>query len=231
MNPLPRHARRGKRHFHICHEASRPAQVDISVAWNADLVQDGLRQMTLGVEILALLVERIRLAIADVATTVRERLHEPADFDTERMVLPITSRVQPQHLSCWAGRRQRVQHRQSRRCPDACAQQHHGPVSGSQDETSSRRADVESVAHTDMISEESPCRPIQLDFHADSVLLRRGGTRERVASKKRGVARSPEQTQDHVLPGKSGRERRLAVRPLQRQRENIRRLLIDRGHR
>ena len=46
------------------------------------------------------------------------------------MMLPIASRVEPHHLSCRARRRQRVQHRQNRRCPDSGAEQHERSLSG-----------------------------------------------------------------------------------------------------
>src|SRR5215470_18509856 len=107
--------------------------------------------MTGGVEILAHLVARTRLAVTDVAAAASEREHEAADFGGEWMMLPIARRVQPQDLSCGADRRQRVQHRQDRRCPDSGAEQHHWPLSGLRNEASARRAHVESIAHTDVL--------------------------------------------------------------------------------
>ena len=99
-------------------------------------------------------------------------------------MLPIASRVQPQDLPCRTGRRQRVQHRQNRRRSDSRAEQHHRPLSGLQDEASARRADVESIAHPDMLAQVGSSGPIRLDLYADSIALRREGTRERVAAKK-----------------------------------------------
>ena len=145
-------------------------------------------------------------------------------------MLPIASRVEPQDLPCRAGRRQRVQHRQNRRRPDSRAEQHHRPLSGLQNEASARRADVESIAHPDMLPQVGSSRPIRLDLHADSIALRREGTRERVAAKKWRAAGGPLKTQDHVLAGQS-RWQRLTVRALHRQREDVRGLLIDRRHR
>ena len=87
------------------------------------------------------------------------------------MMLPIASPVEPQDLPCRAGRGQRVQHRQNRRRPDSRAEQYHRPLSGLQNEASARRADVESIAHPDMIAQVGSSDPIRLDLHADSVAL------------------------------------------------------------
>ena len=54
VNPLRRHAHGGERLFHLRHEASRPADVDVRVSWNADLVEDRSRQVTGRVEVLGI---------------------------------------------------------------------------------------------------------------------------------------------------------------------------------
>src|SRR5262249_32703013 len=151
---------------------------------------------------------------------------EAVDFGGEWMMLSIASRVQPEDLSCRVERRQRVQHRQNRRRPDSRAEQHHRPLSGLQNEASARRADVESMAHPDMLSQIGSSRPIRLGLHADSIALRREGTRQRVAAKKWRAAGDPLKTHDHVLPWQS-RLQGLTVLALQGQRENVRGLLID----
>src|SRR5437867_6990722 len=100
VNPLRRNAQRCKGLLHLCHEANRPAEIDIGLSWHADLVEDRLRQVTCGVEILTHLVARARPAVTNIAAGVREREHEPADFGAKWMMLPIASRVQPQDLPC-----------------------------------------------------------------------------------------------------------------------------------
>src|SRR5206468_4891850 len=206
------------------------AEVDIRLSWDADLVEDRSRQVTGSLEILTHLVARVRPAVTNIAAAVREREHEAPDFGGEWMMLPIASRVQPQDLPCRAGLRKRVQHRQNRRRSDSRAEQHHRPLSGLQNEASARRADVESIAHPDMLPQIGSSRPIRLDLHADSIALRREGTRERVAAKKWRAAGGPLKTQNHVLAGQS-RSQRLTVIALHRQREDVRGLLIDRRHR
>ena len=161
---------------------------------------------------------------------MREREHQAADLGGEWMMLPIASPVQPQDLPRRAGRRQRVQHRQNRRRPDSRAEQHDRPLSGLQNEASARRADVENIAHPDVLPQVGSSRPIRLDLHADSIALRRERTRERVAAKKWRAAGGPLKTQDDVLAWQS-RWQRLTVRALHRQREDVRGLLIDRRHR
>jgi hypothetical protein len=161
---------------------------------------------------------------------VRQREHEAADFGGEWMMLPIASRVQPQDLPGRAVRRQRVQHRQNRRRPDSRAEQQHRPLSGLQDEATSRRADVKSIAHPGMLLQVGSSRAISLDLHTDSIALRREGTRERVAAKQWRDAGAPLKTQNHILAWQS-RSQRLTVRALHRQRENVRGLVIDRRHR
>src|SRR5262252_2507391 len=174
--------------------------------------------MTRSVEILAYLVARAGSAVTNISSAVRERDHEAADFGGEWMMLPIASRVQPQDLLRRPGRRQRMQHRQNRRRPDSRAEQHHRPISGLQNETSARRADVKSIAHVDMVPQVCSSRSIRLDLHADSIAFRRQRTRERVAAKKWRSTGSRLKTQDHVLAWKS-RSQRLTVRALHRKRE------------
>ena len=124
VNPLRRHAHGCECLLHVCHEASRPAEVDIRLSRDADLVEHRSRQVTGRVEILAHPVVRARPAVADIAAAVGERGHEAADLGGEWMMLPIASRVQPQDLPRRASRRQRVQHRQNGRRPDSRAEQH-----------------------------------------------------------------------------------------------------------
>src|SRR5262249_43929529 len=146
-------------------------------------------------------------AVTNVAAAVRERDDEAADFGGEWMMLAIASRVQPQDLPCRAGRRQRVQHRQNRRCPDSRAEQHHRPLSGLQNEAPARRADVESVAHPDVLLQVGASRTIRLDLHADSIALHRERTRERVAAEKWRAAGRGLEAQNHVLAWQSRRQR------------------------
>src|SRR6266567_5409227 len=111
VNPLRRHAQRCERLLHVCHETSWPAEVDFCIWWDADLIEDRLRQMTGSVEVLTYLVLRARLTVANIAAAVWEREYEAADFSSKWMMLPVASRVHPQDLLCRASRGQRVQHR------------------------------------------------------------------------------------------------------------------------
>src|SRR5262245_49725140 len=95
VNLLRRHAHGCERLFHVCHEPSRPAEVDFCVSWYADLVEDRPRQVTCCVEILTHLVEQARLAVAHITAAMREREHEATNFRGECMMFPIASRVQP----------------------------------------------------------------------------------------------------------------------------------------
>jgi hypothetical protein len=52
VNPLRRHAQGCERRFYVCHEASRPTEVDSRPSGDADLVEDRSRQVTGSVEIL-----------------------------------------------------------------------------------------------------------------------------------------------------------------------------------
>src|ERR1700756_1066586 len=108
VNPLWRYAQGRERLFHVCHEASRPAEVDIRLSRDADLVENQPRQVTGSIEILAHLVARVRPAVTNIAAAVGEREHETADFGGKWMMLPVARRVQPQDLPRRAGRRQRV---------------------------------------------------------------------------------------------------------------------------
>ena len=164
---LRRYARGCERLFHVCHEASRPAEIDVRLSRDADLVEDRSRQVTNSVEILANLVARGRPAVTNIPAAVGESEHEAADFGNEWMMLPITSRVQPQGLSRGPNRRQRVQHRQNRRCSDSCAEQHHRPLSRLRNEASTRQAHVECIAHTDLLPQVGSGCAVRLDLHAE----------------------------------------------------------------
>src|SRR5262245_46690953 len=107
-DPLRRDAQGCERLFHVSREASRAAQVDIGLLWDADLFEERWRQVTGGVEILTHLVARARPAVTNTAVAVRKREHEAADLGREWMMLPIASRVQPPDLPCRAHRRQGV---------------------------------------------------------------------------------------------------------------------------
>jgi hypothetical protein len=97
VNPLRRNAQSCERLFHVRHEARRPANVDIGLWRNAGLAQHRLGQVTRRIEILSHPVARARPAVTDIAAAVRKREHEAADLGGEGMMLPIASRVQPQH--------------------------------------------------------------------------------------------------------------------------------------
>src|SRR4029077_8679731 len=185
--------------------------------------------MTSSIEIFTNLVARIRPAVTNKAASVPEREHEASNFGGEWMMLPIASRLHPQHLPCRVGGRQRVQHRKNRRRPDSRAEQYHWALSGVQNEASARRADVESITDADMLAEVSSSRPVRLDLHADSIAPCRRWPRQRVAAKKWRPIRGPLKTQDHVLAWQSGWQR-LTVRVLHRQRKDVRALVIDRCH-
>src|SRR5205823_3425349 len=163
---------------HLHQRASRPAEDDTCLSWQADLVEDRSRQVPGRVEVLAHLVARAWPAVTNISSAVRKREHEATDFGGKWMMLSIASRVQPQDLPCRAGRRESLEHRQNRCCPNSRAEQHERPLSGLQNEASARRAYVESIAHPDMLPQVRSCRPIRLHLHADSVALRREGTRE-----------------------------------------------------
>src|SRR6516164_3458308 len=70
MNPLRRNVQGSERLFHVCHEASRPAKVDIRPSRDTDFVEDRSRQVTGGVEIVTHLVVRARPAVANIAAAV-----------------------------------------------------------------------------------------------------------------------------------------------------------------
>src|SRR3984957_17209453 len=89
MNPLPRHTPGRERLFHVGHEATRPAQIDVRFSRKANRIEHRLRQMTGGVKIRADLVVRARLAVANIRMTVGERAHETPHFGDERMVLSV----------------------------------------------------------------------------------------------------------------------------------------------
>ena|SRR5437773_8503247 len=133
------------------------------------------------VEVLTDLVARTGPGVANIAAAIRKGAHEAADFIGERMMLAIASRVHPQDLSCRASRCQCVKHRRNRRRADSGTEQHHGTLSELPNEASPRRADVESIAHPNMLSQVGSGDTIRLDLHTDSVAFRRERARERVA--------------------------------------------------
>src|SRR5262249_8215488 len=79
-----------------------------------------------------------------------------------------------------------------------------------------------------MLAQMRSGKPLWFDLHADSIALRGGRARERVAAKERRAA-CRVKTHDHVLTGHRPRQR-LTVRALHGQREDICALLIDRRY-
>src|SRR5262245_20451963 len=104
MNPFSRDTPVRKLLFHVVHEAGRPTKINVCLAREADFVEYGSREVTRCIEIIAQFVARGRSAVANIAAAVGELCHETADFGGERMVLPVTGRVQPEDLS-WNGSR------------------------------------------------------------------------------------------------------------------------------
>src|SRR5258705_2102261 len=158
-----------------------------------------------------------------------EREHEVADFYGEWVILPVASRAHPEDLSCRTGCCQRVQHGQNRRRSDPCTEQQHRTLSRLQNEASARRADVESIAYPEMVSQVDSSRAIRLDLHADSITFRRSWTRERVAAKECRAAGNGLKTHNNVLAWQSVCQL-AAVRALHRQREDVRGLMTDRRY-
>src|SRR5262249_21108109 len=132
VNPLRYHARARKRRLHLRHEATRPAKVDVRVSRDSDFFDDRPRQAAGGIEILAHIVLRAGLAVANVAAGARESAHETADFGGEGVMLTIASAVEPPNLPRRARFVERVQHRQYGCRADSGAEEHDGPLSGLQ---------------------------------------------------------------------------------------------------
>lgn len=129
-----------------------------------------------------------------------EGKHEAAYFVGEWMMLPVACGMQPEDLSCRAGRCQGVQHGQNGRCSDPCAEQHHRSFSGLQGKASAWRTHIEDIACPNVIPQVAPGRSARLDLHADPIVLRRLRTRERVAANERRAVGS-RKAQDQVLAG------------------------------
>src|SRR5262252_3777465 len=125
--------------------------------------------------------------------------------------------------------RQRMEHRQNRRSSDSSAEQYYRTFSGLQHKASPWRADVKGVTQVDTFAQIGSTRPIWLDFHTDSIVLRRAGPRKRVTAKQcRAVVGSLE-TQHHILTWQSPLQR-VTVPALHRQRNDVCRLMLHRRH-
>src|SRR5262245_47031426 len=98
VNPVRRHTHGRERLSHVRHEPIWSTQINIRVAGYADGVEDCSRQMTGSIEVFTHLVARARPAVTDIAPSIRECTHEILDLDSERMMLPVASRVEPQDL-------------------------------------------------------------------------------------------------------------------------------------
>ncbi len=81
----------------------------------------------------------------------------------------------------------------------------------------------------DMLPQVGSSRPIRFDLHADAIALRRGGTRERVAAKNRRTSGGRLKTHDHVL-ARHRRSKRKTVGALDRERQHVCGLVVDRRH-
>src|SRR5260221_2084121 len=110
--------------------------------------------------------------------------------------------------------------------PHSSAEQYDWPLFRLQNETSARRANVESVTYTDVLSQVISSRSIRLDLDTNSIMLCREWARERVAAKKCRATVGPLQAHDHVLAWQSSWEL-MTVGTLHGQRKDVHGLVID----
>src|SRR5262245_51553181 len=136
------------------------------------------------------------------------------------MMLAIACPVQPEDPSRRVSRGKRVQHRQDRRRTDTRAEQHDRSIAALQDETPAWRADVEHIAHPNMLVQVGACRAVGFDLYADAIALRRWGTRDRVAPEEWRPAGVLGEAEDEVLTWQ-GDGQRMTGRMLKCQREDV----------
>ena len=98
VNTLGRDAEGRQGRFHVGHEASRSAEVDVRLWWNAGLAENRSRKVTRTVEMLTQFVERAGPAVANEAAAAREGEHQLANFSDNGMMLSIPSCMQPEDL-------------------------------------------------------------------------------------------------------------------------------------
>src|SRR5262245_48279873 len=96
-----------------------------------------------------------------------------------------------------------MEHGQNRCRSGSRTERQDPPFSRPQNEAPARRADFDSIALPHMVPQVVSGLTIRLDFHTDSIALRRRRTRERVAAEKRRAIAGPLETQDDVLAGQS----------------------------
>src|SRR5262249_25775546 len=90
VNPPVRQSLTCERRSHLFHEPVRPAKISSRLLRNTSLDDPRTRQVPGGIETLAYPLQRAWSAVTDITAAVREPGYEPADFQREWMMLPVT---------------------------------------------------------------------------------------------------------------------------------------------
>src|SRR5580704_6316189 len=101
-----------------------------------------------------------------MASAVYERLQESTRLFRKRVLGTVTRSVDPPDLTTRRNRRQRMQHGEYGRRPDAGAEQNDRRIAGPQRETTPRRAHLQNIARVYVIVEIRADNPVRLSFDA-----------------------------------------------------------------
>src|SRR5262249_46261002 len=159
MDPIRRDAPPGQTPRQIVEEARRPTEIEVSLARHTQLLERLHPQATDRVEVLTLAILRLRLAVADMPSSVGEASEELPRLRGEGMRPPVAGAVQPPDLSRGGLRHQGMEHRQYRCRADPRAEEHHRPVPGLEGEAAPGLAHLEDIAGSYLAVQVVPARP------------------------------------------------------------------------
>src|SRR5436189_11627 len=114
MDPVRWHAPGGQAGTQVAEEARWPANVEVGLSRDAQLVEDLYPQATGRVIFPSLSIIRSRPAVPDLTSPASKHLKKLSHLRAERMGLAIARTVQPPDLPKRSARRQGMQHREHR---------------------------------------------------------------------------------------------------------------------
>src|SRR5437016_1795637 len=122
MDPVRRHTPSGQAHPQVTEKARWPANVEVAISRNTQLVENVHPQVTCCIVVPSLSVIRSRPAVADLASPARKHCEKLSHLCSEGLGFAIACTVQPPDLPRRAARGEGMQHCEHGCCADSSTQ-------------------------------------------------------------------------------------------------------------
>src|SRR5438874_58885 len=140
MNPVRRDAPCGQSCRQVAEKARRPANVEIAIARDAQLIKNLHLEVTRCVIVAPLPIIRRWSAIPDLTSPVRKHSEKSSHLYAERMRLAVPCTMQPPDRARCGAFRESMQHGERGCRANSSTKQHDRPVARAQDDAAPRLA-------------------------------------------------------------------------------------------